>query len=465
MSKLACFKTYDVRGRVDDTLDADIAYRIGRATAEVLSVSAVVVGQDMRASSPEFLMAAAAGVRDTGAKVFDIGLCGTEEVYFATDHLGACAGMMVTATHTPIDYNGFKIVGSGARPLRDSDFREIERRAATCAFAPGATGPGTHEHADPRAAYVSRVCSFVDAGSIGPIHLVANAGNGAAGPTFDAVVEELIARGARIKVTRKHHHPDPNFPNGIPNPLLPENQPTTSRAVFSACADLGVAWDGDFDRCFFFDENGHFIAGEFVVGLLAEAILETSPGAGIVYDPRVVWNTERIVRACGGQPIKSKTGHVLVKDTMRRSGAIYGGEMSAQHYFRDFMFCDSGMIPWVLLLERLSASGQSLSTLVADMRTRHPSSGEINFRVGNAGAVMDWLEKRYEDAAVGVDHLDGLSVEFEDWRFNIRASNTEPLLRLNVETLGNPALLKKRVNEVAKAVSIAAFWNEWSRVA
>ncbi len=456
MSTLDCFKTYDVRGRVDDTLTADIAYRTGRALAEVLSTATVVIGRDVRESSPVFLMSLAEGIRDTGAKVIDIGLCGTEEVYFSTDYFGACAGVMVTASHNPIDYNGFKIVGRGARPLSDDDFRAIERKAAESDFAVLALQRGAHEHAFPRTAYVDRVCSLVDAKAIGPIHLVANAGNGAAGPTFDAVIEELVSRGARIKVTRMHHQADPTFPNGIPNPLLPENQPATSQAVFDAHADLGVAWDGDFDRCFFFDEKGAFIAGEFVVGLLAEAVLEANPGAGIVYDPRVVWNTERVVRDAGGRAIKSKTGHVLVKDTMRSTDALYGGEMSAHHYFRDFMFCDSGMIPWLLMLERISRSRQSLSALVADMRERHPSSGEINFRVSSAKAVTDRLEKRYRGKAVHIDGLDGLSMEFDDWRFNVRASNTEPLLRLNVETLGNPALLKKRVSEVAKAISAAA---------
>lgn len=270
------------------------------------------------------------------------------------------------------------------------------------------------------------------------------------------MIAELIARGAQIKVTRMHHDADPTFPNGIPNPLLPENQPATSQQVFDTGADLGVAWDGDFDRCFFFDEAGAFIAGEYVVGLLAEAILSSNPGAGIVYDPRVVWNTERLVRENGGQAIKSKTGHVLVKDTMRRNDALYGGEMSAHHYFRDFMFCDSGMIPWLLMLERISKSGKSLSSLVVDMRERHPSSGEINFRVASANAITDRLADTYKDGVIRSDRLDGLSMEFADWRFNLRSSNTEPLIRLNVETLGDPAVLKRRVAEIAKAISTFA---------
>lgn len=456
MTKLDCFKTYDVRGRVDDMMDQDVAYRMGRAIVATLGATTVVVGRDARESSPVFLTALSDGLRDAGADVLDIGLCGTEEVYFATDHFGASAGVMVTASHNPIEYNGFKIVGKGAAPLSGDEFAEIGRLTASGEGVAKAERVGTHEHVFPRDAYVERVCSFVDPSAIGPIHLVANAGNGAAGPTFDAVIKELTARGAKIRVTRLHHNPDSSFPNGIPNPLLPENQPMTSQAVFDAHADIGVAWDGDFDRCFFFDETGAFIAGEFVVGLLAEAILDRSPGSRIVYDPRVVWNTERIVRDNGGEAIKSKTGHVLVKETMRASDAIYGGEMSAHHYFRDFMFCDSGMIPWLLILERLSKSGQTLSALVADMRERHPSSGEINFRVASAEAVTDRLRTSYASSAVRMDGLDGLSMEFDDWRFNVRASNTEPLLRLNVEALGNPALLKRRVSEVAKAISNAA---------
>ena len=456
MMKLDCFKTYDVRGRVDDMLDQDVAYRMGRALVYVMNATKVVVGRDARESSPLFLTALSDGLRDAGADVLDVGLCGTEEVYFATDHFDASAGVMVTASHNPIEYNGFKIVGPGAAPLSAEAFSEIGRRTASGDFGTKVPSPGSHENVFPRRAYVERVCGFVDAKAIGPVHLVANAGNGAAGPTFDAVIEELVARGADIRVTRLHHQPDASFPNGIPNPLLPENQPVTSQAVFNANADLGVAWDGDFDRCFFFDEKGAFIAGEFVVGLLAEAILERAPGARIVYDPRVVWNTERIVREKGGEAIKSKTGHVLVKETMRASDAIYGGEMSAHHYFRDFMFCDSGMIPWLLMLERLSQSGQTLSSLVADMRDRHPSSGEINFRVASADAVTERLRESYGPAAIRIDGLDGLSMEFADWRFNVRASNTEPLLRLNVESLGNQALLKRRISEVAKAISNAA---------
>ncbi|WP_424973543.1 phosphomannomutase [Dinoroseobacter sp. S124A] len=456
MSTLTCFKAYDVRGRVGDNLDADIAYRIGRALAQTLSARSVVVGRDIRESSPVLLAALVEGLRDAGADVLDIALCGTEEVYFATDHFGADAGVMVTASHNPIDYNGVKMVGAGARPLSDTTFREIERVAATAAFAPKASTRGGHSPVSARAAYVERVCAFVDPAAIGPLHLVANPGNGCAGPTFDAIIAHLRARGAQIRVTRLHHAPDAHFPNGIPNPLLPENQPVTAEAVTAHGADLGVAWDGDFDRCFFFDEAGGFIPGEFVVGLLAEAVLESAPAGKIVYDPRVVWNTRRIVRDCGGEAIMSRTGHVLVKDKMRAEGALYGGEMSAHHYFRDFMYCDSGMIPWLLMLERLSRAKTCFSSLVAEMRQRHPSSGEINFRVESTDEVTACLRARYEGRAETVDRLDGISMEFDSWRFNLRASNTEPLLRLNVETLDCPDLLQARVHELSEAIRAAA---------
>ncbi|MEM1078157.1 MAG: phosphomannomutase [Pseudomonadota bacterium] len=456
MPTLTCFKAYDVRGRVGDNLDADIAYRIGRALAETLAARSVVVGRDIRESSPVLLAALVEGLRDAGADVKDIGLCGTEEVYFATDHFGAAAGVMVTASHNPIDYNGVKMVGAGAQPLTDAAFRAVEARAATQAFAAPAARRGQQEMVSAREAYVARVCSFVDPAAIGPIHLVANPGNGCAGPTFDAIIEHLRARGAQIRVTRLHHAPDASFPNGIPNPLLPENQPVTAQAVTTHGADLGVAWDGDFDRCFFFDEQGEFIPGEFVVGLLAQAVLEANPSGNIVYDPRVVWNTQRIVSECGGQAIMSKTGHVLVKDKMRASNALYGGEMSAHHYFRDFMYCDSGMIPWLLMLERLSRAKAPFSSLVSDMRQRHPSSGEINFQVESTEDVTARLKARYAPAAETVDGLDGVSMEFGDWRFNLRASNTEPLLRLNVEALECPELLQSRVAELTEAIQAAA---------
>ena len=450
---LSCFKTYDVRGTVGENLDEDIARRIGRAFARVMQPGTVVLGRDIRDSSPALQVAVAEGLTAEGVDVIDIGLCGTEEVYFATGHFGAGGGIMITASHNPNGYNGMKLVGPGARPVsRASGLAEMEALAAAGDFGPGAARPGTVRPEDPRAAYVGRVLSFVEPAGFRPLKLLVNAGNGAAGPTFDAIAEALAAAGAPLEVVRLHHAPDGDFPNGIPNPLLPENQPVTGDAVRAAGADLGVAWDGDFDRCFFFDETGGFVAGEYVVGLLAAAVLEQMPGARFVHDPRIMWNTRRIVAEKGGEAVVSRTGHALIKETMRAADGAYGGEMSAHHYFRDFMYCDSGMIPWLLVLHHMSATGRSLSALVAEMRARHPSSGEINFRLDDPAAAMARCEAVYSDKAEEIDRMDGLSLSFPDWRFNLRTSNTEPVLRLNVETLGDRAALERHVAELSALI-------------
>lgn len=441
------FKAYDIRGRVGDTLTEDIAYALGRAVAQDLSPRLVATGRDVRESSAALQDALARGLMEGGVDVVDIGLCGTEEVYFATDHLGAEAGIMVTASHNPIDYNGMKLVGPGARPLSDAQFRRLEETTLSGGFEPKSV-VGTRRHEDSRAAYVTRVVSFVDPTALPAVKLLANAGNGCAGPAFDAVLEALNAKGAQITADRLHHDPDGTFPNGIPNPLLPENQPVTADAVRRSGAALGVAWDGDFDRCFFFDETGAFIPGEYMVGLIAQAALVPNPGAKIVHDPRVIWNTQDVVATAGGQAVAARTGHALIKAAMRESQAVYGGEMSAHHYFRDFMFCDSGMIPWLMVLAAMGQSGQSLGDLVAGMRAGFPSSGEINFRVADAGALMAAIEAEYGPRAQSRDHLDGLSLDMGAWRFNLRKSNTEPLLRLNVETRGNAALLAEKTGEL-----------------
>jgi len=346
------------------------------------------------------------GIRKAGVDVLDLGLCGTEEVYFATDHAGACGGIMVTASHNPIDYNGFKLVGAGAAPLSDATFRAIEKAT----YDPSdevAEQAGKYSEIDCREAYVDRVLSFIKPDQLAPLHLVVNAGNGAAGPTFDAILNALMAQGASLQVTRVHHEPDATFPNGIPNPLLPENQAATADAVRAVNADIGIAWDGDFDRCFFFDHEGSFIPGEYVVAILAEAILGKAPGAGIVHDPRVMWNTQRTIRKAGGDAVLGKTGHALVKAKMRETDAVYGGEMSAHHYFREFMYCDSGMIPWLLVVDQLSRNGATLKSLVDDMRALHPSSGEINFRVADANAATQAVLSEFENRAAPVDRLDG----------------------------------------------------------
>jgi phosphomannomutase len=447
MPELSCFKSYDVRGRLGETLDAAICRRIGRAFAEVMRPGVAVTGRDIRESSPELQAALVEGLRDGGADVIDIGLCGTEEIYFATEHFGAGGGLMVTASHNPIDYNGIKMVRRGARPISgDEGLREIHDLAASEAFAPVAAR-GSLRREDPRPAYVARVLSFVDPAALGPLKILVNAGNGVAGPTFDAIAAALAAQGARLDFVRLHHDPDSRFPNGIPNPLLDENQPVTSAAVRAAGADFGVAWDGDFDRCFLFDETGAFIPGEYIVGLLAAAFLASDPGARIVHDPRVMWNTRAVVAAAGGAAVVSRTGHALIKAKMREADALYGGEMSAHHYFRNFMYCDSGMIPWLKVAEHVSAAGKPLSALVAEMRRDFPSSGEINFVLDDPDAALARIEARYLQGAE-VDRLDGLSLAFPDWRLNLRKSNTEPVLRLNVETRGDRALLAAKVAEL-----------------
>ena len=447
------FKAYDIRGRIGDNLDADLAYRLGRAIADHLTPDHVVTGRDIRASSASLQEALMDGLTEGGVNATDIGLCGTEEVYFATDHLGAGAGVMVTASHNPIDYNGMKLVGPGARPLDDATFRALEKQTLTSSFEPITNAKGRRETADTRPAYVARVISFVDPAQLPRVKLLANPGNGCAGPAFDAILEALTARGAQIEVTRLHHDPDGSFPHGIPNPLLPENQPVTADALRAAGADLGLAWDGDFDRCFFFDETGAFIPGEYMVGVIAQAALATEPGAKIVHDPRVIWNTQDKVARAGGEPVLARTGHALVKAAMRQADAAYGGEMSAHHYFRNFMFCDTGQVPWLMVLAAMGQSGQSLGDMVAGMRRDFPSSGEINFRVADAGAISDRIEADLQGAARHIDHLDGLSMDFGTWRFNLRKSNTEPLLRLNVETRGDTGLLAEKVEMLTREIT------------
>ncbi|WP_424973943.1 phosphomannomutase [Dinoroseobacter sp. S124A] len=449
MGRLKCFKAYDIRGQVGEDLTEAFAYGLGRAAAAELSAAQVVIGRDVRASSPALSEALARGLQSAGCGVLDLGLCGTEEVYFATDHYRAQGGIIVTASHNPIGDNGFKLVGAGAAPLPEAQFRAIEARLAE-GTGRAASAPGSYRAVDCRAAYVARVLSFVEPATLAPLHLFANGGHGAAGPTLDAVVAGLEAQGAPLRVTRGHHAPDPAFPAGIPNPMLPENQPLTGAPTRAAGADLGVAWDGDFDRCFFFDHTGAFVPGEYVVAVLAQAMLARTPRARIVHDARVAWNTQRVVRTAGGVPVMGQTGHALMKALMRAQGAVYGGELSAHHYFRDFMYCDSGMIPWLLMLAQISASGQSLQQSCAEMRARHPSSGEINFRVADADRAVAEVLARLGPDAVGIDQTDGLSLSFAEWRANLRRSNTEALLRLNVEARDDADLVAAQVARITE---------------
>jgi len=448
---MRCFKAYDIRGRLGEELNPGLARTIARAFAEELGAGRVVLGHDPRASSGELAAAVAEGLMAAGCEVLALGLCGTEEMYFAVDHLGADGGIEVTASHNPMDYNGMKLVAAGARPLSPAQFQAVKARAVAADFGPAHAGQVVP--VDPRPAYVARLLSFVDVAALRPLKIVVNAGNGAAGPTFDALAAGLRAAGAPLEFIRLHHAPDGAFPNGIPNPLLPENQPVTAEAVRAHGADLGVAWDGDFDRCFLFDETGGFVAGEYVVGLLAEVFLAKESGATVVHDPRVIWNTQDIVARAGGHAVMAPTGHAYLKAAMRAEGAIYGGEMSAHHYFRDFMCCDSGMIPWLLVAELMGRSGQSLSSLLAARRAAFPSSGEVNFTVQDAKKTIAKIAYSYGAQAEDVDHLDGHSFDMGAWRFNLRASNTEPLLRLNVESRGDAGLVALKLAELSAVIS------------
>lgn len=451
---LTCFTAYDVRGELGVNFNAAIAYRIGRAVGQHFGTGAVVIGRDARETSPELADAVARGVCDAGSTVLDLGMAGTEEMYWAVTEFGASAGIEVTASHNPINYNGLKIVKSGSRPLDDvDDFQVIKRLAEAAEWAEGTGVQDVNDISiEARAKYVDRVLSFVDVGSLRPLRVVVNSGNGAAGPSFDAIAAELGRRGAPVEFIRVHHDPDHTFPNGIPNPLLPENHAATADVVLREGADLGVAFDGDFDRCFFFDGRGQFVPGEYVVGLLASVFLDKEAGAKIVHDPRVIWNTQDIVTARGGVAVQSKTGHAFIKQTMRAEGAVYGGEMSAHHYFRDFAYCDSGMVPWLLIVELISKTGRSLADWTRDRFEKFPSSGEINFTVADVGESIARAGAAYKAQALSIDEMDGLSFDCGDWRFNLRKSNTEPLVRLNLEARGNARGLEQKIAALSAVI-------------
>ncbi len=447
MTTITCFKAYDVRGRVPEDLDDDVAYRIGRAYAEFLSPGKIVVGRDIRKTSPELTLAFERGLTDSGVDVVDIGIGGTELVYFATAHLGLDGGVMVTASHNPPNYNGMKFVREKARPIsEDTGLADIRALAERNTFAP-ARGIGKVETIDIMADYIEHLLGYIDKATLAPLKLVVNAGNGGAGPIVDRLEPHLPFEFVKI-----HHEPDGDFPNGVPNPMLEQNRASTAEPIVSLGADLGLAWDGDFDRCFFFDETGRFIEGYYIVGLLAQAFLQKSADERIVHDPRLTWNTLDIVNQMGGTAVQSKSGHAFIKETMRVSNAVYGGEMSAHHYFRDFSYADSGMIPWLLVAQIMSERGCPLSQLVDERMAKFPASGEINRKVADATVALSTLENEYRDAAVSIDHVDGLSMEFEDWRFNLRASNTEPLVRLNVESRGKPDLMAAKTEELLALV-------------
>jgi phosphomannomutase len=435
MSSLTCFKAYDIRGRIPDQLNPEIAYRIGRAYATHLQPRRVIVGHDVRLSSPALCQSLTQGLMDSGADVVDIGLCGTEEVYFATFQQQTDGGIMVTASHNPGDHNGMKLVREQARPISgDSGLGRIRELAERNQFS-SSQHRGKRLVQEDKTAFIQHLLGYPERDILRPLTIVVNAGNGGAGPVIDQLEPHLPFQFIKIQ-----HTPDGNFPHGIPNPLLPECREVTRQAVLEHGADLGLAWDGDFDRCFFFDEQGRFIEGYYLVGLLAEIFLQRQPGGRIIHDPRLTWNTVERVRAAGGVPVQSKTGHAFIKERMRLEDAVYGGEMSAHHYFRTFAYCDSGMIPWLLVSERL-CRGARLSNLVDEAMQAFPCSGEINFRVADVAATIQNVLAAYTPQQPKLDFTDGVSVEFPHWRFNLRGSNTEPLLRLNVETRGAPALL------------------------
>ena len=450
MNKLTCFKAYDIRGQLGTELDESVAYRIGRAYAEFLKPKNVVLGGDIRLTSESLKAALSEGIRDAGADVLDIGMVGTEQVYFATSHLQADGGIEVTASHNPIDYNGMKPIREGSRPISsDTGLLDIKRMAEENDFSPiDAARRGGYTQVSIMQEYLDHLCGYVDLPAIKPIKLVMNAGNGAAGPVVDAIEARFKSLQLPIEIIKIHNTPDGSFPNGIPNPLLPENRGSTIDAVLQHGADMGIAWDGDFDRCFMVDEKGNFIEGYYIVGLLAEAFLLKTPGAKIIHDPRLTWNTIDVAAKNGGQAIQSKTGHAFIKERMRAEDAVYGGEMSAHHYFRDFFYCDSGMIPWLLVMELISSSGRPLSNLVRAMVEAYPSPGEINRTIADPAKAIRQVKQHYEAEALVIDEIDGISMEFTDWRFNLRMSNTEPVVRFNVETRGDRELLEQRQNEV-----------------
>ncbi|TDV29323.1 phosphomannomutase [Stenotrophomonas sp. CC22-02] len=444
---LPAFKAYDIRGRVPEELNEALARRIGVALAAQLAPGPVVLGHDVRLTSPALQDALAAGLRGTGREVIDIGLCGTEEVYFQTDHLGAAGGVMVTASHNPMDYNGMKLVKENARPI-SSDTGLFAISDAVAADTSEAQAPRAGQSAQhDKSAYIQHLLSYVDAGKLRPLKLVVNAGNGGAGAIVD-----LLAPHLPFEFIRICHEPDGSFPNGIPNPLLPENRAATADAVREHGADFGIAWDGDFDRCFFFDHTGRFIEGYYLVGLLAKAILARNPGGKIVHDPRLVWNTVDMVEQAGGVPVQCKSGHAFIKEKMRAEDAVYGGEMSAHHYFREFAYADSGMIPWLLIAQLVSESGRSLADWVEDRMAAYPCSGEINFKVVDAKAAVARVMEHFAAQSPVLDHTDGISADFGDWRFNLRSSNTEPLLRLNVEARGDAALMQARTDDISRLI-------------
>ena len=454
MSQLTCFKAYDIRGKLGTELNEEIAYKIGRAYGQIYQPKTVVIGCDIRLTSESLKQATIQGLNDAGVDVLDLGMTGTEEVYFGAFHLDVQGGIEITASHNPMDYNGMKLVREQARPIgADSGLAEIQALAESGAFTE-VTQKGSTTPYNILPEFIEHLMGYINPAKIRPLKLVVNAGNGAAGHVIDAIEEKFKALNIPVEFIKIHHEANGHFPNGIPNPILVENRDSTRDAVLEHHADMGIAWDGDFDRCFLFDEKGQFIEGYYIVGLLAQAFLLKQSGEKIVHDPRLVWNTFDVIEQYQGEAIQSKSGHSYIKDKMREHNAVYGGEMSAHHYFRDFSYCDSGMIPWLLVVSVLSETGQSLSSLVEEMITKFPCSGEINFKVADTQITIQKLFDHFANQNPSIDHTDGVSLDFGAWRFNVRASNTEPLLRLNIETRldQHPKPMQDYVDELTRLI-------------
>lgn len=442
MGKINSFKAYDIRGKVPSELNEDLAYKVGKAVAKYLNAKSIVIGRDVRKSSPELSEALSKGLNDAGCDVIDLGLCGTEMIYFATPFLNADGGVMITASHNPPEYNGLKFVKRGSVPMGyDSGLNEIEKMILNDQLGENSIQKGKVVQKNIMNEFIESLKKFYKAEKIKPYKVVVNAGNGCVGPALDELEKNLP-----IKMIKVFHEPDSNFPNGVPNPLLPENRHSTIEAIKQNNADLGVAWDGDYDRCFFFDEKGNFIEGYYIVGLLAKSILKLNPNEKIVHDPRLTWNTIEVVKNFGGEAVVSKSGHAFIKQKMREVNAIYGGEMSAHHYFRDNFYSDSGLIPFLLILQLMSEENKPFSSLVEEMVNSFPCSGEINSTIENPKEKLEQIKEKYSDGII--DELDGVSIEYPNWRFNVRLSNTEPLIRLNVESRGDKILMDQKTKEL-----------------
>lgn len=441
------FKAYDIRGIIPDELNEELVYRIGRAYATLYNPKTICVGYDIRQSSVSLCHALCKGLTDGGVDVYNIGLVGTEMVYFTTFYYRLDGGIMITASHNPINYNGLKIVREEGKPVSaDTGLTDIERIAFSSNFKMS-NYIGKIKDKSIIEDYIHHLLTYIDIDKIRNLHVVVDGGNGCADVAFRHLKQHLPLTFSEIRM-----NPDGLFPHGVPNPMLVKNHKDISKMIIKKQADMGIAWDGDFDRCFFFDEKGQYIDGYYMVGLLSCYFLNKVKGSTIVHDPRLYWNTRKIVTENGGVSIESKGGHAFMKETMRKVNGIYGAEMSAHHFFRDFSFCDSGMIPWLLVVQIVSETGKSLGQLIKDMKKNFPCSGEINLQVKNPAEILRRVKASYQTQALEVETIDGLGFIFEDWRFNIRRSNTEPLVRLNLETRGNYSLMEEKRDEILSLI-------------